>query len=57
MDLVATVRRLRIDSLAVPALGAGLGALDWADVEPRIWCAFAGATAVSVYLYPPRPSR
>ncbi|MEU5436073.1 macro domain-containing protein [Streptomyces sp. NPDC020719] len=53
-DLVATVRRLGIDSLAVPALGAGLGGLHWADVEPLIRAAFADVPGVHLHLYPPR---
>ncbi|MFI1176791.1 macro domain-containing protein [Streptomyces melanogenes] len=55
IDLVATVQRLGIASLAIPALGAGLGGLEWADVEPRIRRAFADAPGVSLFLYPPHP--
>ena len=40
-DLVDTVRRLGIRSIAVPPLGCGNGGLNWADVRPRIEAAFA----------------
>jgi O-acetyl-ADP-ribose deacetylase (regulator of RNase III) len=51
--LVATVRRLRIRSIAVPPLGCGNGGLDWADVRPRIEAAFAELPDVHVHLYSP----
>lgn len=35
-DLVAVIRERGIRSIAVPPLGAGLGGLDWKDVQPRI---------------------
>src|SRR5262245_395774 len=35
-DLVATIKNLRIKSVAVPPLGCGNGGLDWDDVRPRI---------------------
>ncbi|MFD9792530.1 macro domain-containing protein [Streptomyces sp. NPDC059070] len=55
-DLVATVQRLGIDSLAVPALGAGLGGMEWSEVEPRIRRAFATVRGVRLCLYLPRTS-
>lgn len=35
-DLARVIGELGIRSVAVPALGAGLGGLDWTDVEPLI---------------------
>lgn len=52
-DLVATVRRLGISSIAVPPLGCGNGGLDWADVRPMIESVFAQLPDVHVLLYPP----
>jgi O-acetyl-ADP-ribose deacetylase (regulator of RNase III) len=52
-DLVATIRRLEIRSIAIPPLGCGNGGLDWSDVRPRIEAAFAEVPEVQVLLYPP----
>ncbi|MBC7974636.1 MAG: macro domain-containing protein [Myxococcales bacterium] len=51
--LVADVRRLGIQSIAVPPLGCGLGGLDWAVVRPRIEDAFAALPGVAVLLFEP----
>jgi O-acetyl-ADP-ribose deacetylase (regulator of RNase III) len=34
--LVGEIRALRIQSVAIPPLGSGLGGLDWTDVRPKI---------------------
>lgn len=52
-DLVDTIIRLDIKSIAVPPLGCGLGGLDWQDVEPVIREAFSRVPDVEVLLYPP----
>ena len=52
-DLVATIKRLGICSIAIPPLGCGNGGLDWNEVRPRIEAAFAEVPAVRVLLYPP----
>ena len=52
-DLIATVRRLNIRSIAVPPLGCGNGGLNWADVRPRIEVAFAELPDVKVQLFAP----
>lgn len=52
-DLVATVRRLGISSIAVPPLGCGYGGLAWADVRPLIERAFETLPDVDVQLYAP----
>ncbi len=53
VDLVATVQRLGIRSIAIPPLGCGLGGLDWKEVRPRIEVAFAALSDVRVQLYAP----
>jgi O-acetyl-ADP-ribose deacetylase (regulator of RNase III) len=52
-DLVTTVRRLGIGSIAIPALGCGNGGLNWADVRPRIEAAFNDLPEVDVLLFAP----
>ena len=42
-----------IRSIAVPALGAGLGGLDWDDVRPRIEAALGDLDNVEVRVYEP----
>jgi O-acetyl-ADP-ribose deacetylase (regulator of RNase III) len=51
--LVAEVRRRGIRSIAIPALGAGLGGLDWADVCPRIERAMRELPNISVVVFEP----
>jgi O-acetyl-ADP-ribose deacetylase (regulator of RNase III) len=53
MDLVQVVRGRRITSIAVPALGCGLGGLRWHEVRPLIEAAFDEAPEVRVLLFPP----
>ncbi|HSY51034.1 MAG TPA: macro domain-containing protein [Thermoanaerobaculia bacterium] len=53
LDLVATIRRLGIHSIAIPPLGCGNGGLDWSDVRPRIEAALTELPDVRVLLYPP----
>ncbi|MBX3158540.1 MAG: macro domain-containing protein [Deltaproteobacteria bacterium] len=51
--LIGEVRRRDIRSIAVPALGCGLGGLDWAQVKPLIEDAFGAVPDVRVALYEP----
>ena len=51
--LIADVRRLNINSIAVPPLGCGLGGLDWSEVRPLIDSAFSELPDVRVLLYEP----
>ena len=51
--LVAEVRRLKIRSIAVPALGCGLGGLDWNDVRPRIESALMQLPEVHAIVFKP----
>jgi O-acetyl-ADP-ribose deacetylase (regulator of RNase III) len=52
-DLVATIKRLGIRSIAIPPLGCGNGGLDWSDVRPRIEAAMHELPDVRVLVYPP----
>lgn len=52
-DLLATIHRLGIKSIALPPLGCGHGGLDWTDVEPLIREAFVNAPEVQVKLFAP----
>ncbi len=52
-DLVATVKRLGIESIAIPPLGCGNGGLNWSDVRPLIDRAFADLPAVKVLMFEP----
>ncbi|MBI4814657.1 MAG: macro domain-containing protein [Deltaproteobacteria bacterium] len=53
LDLAARVRELEIASIAIPALGCGLGGLSWADVRPRIVDSFSDLPLVRVVLFEP----
>lgn len=52
-DLVATIHRLNIRSLAVPPLGCGNGGLDWAEVQPMINSALGQLPNVRVLVFAP----
>ena len=52
-DLVARCAELDVESVAMPALGCGLGGLDFDQVLPLIQGAFAGS-AVKVTVYRPQ---
>lgn len=51
--LVKEVQERKIQSIAIPPLGCGLGGLDWRDVRPRIERAFAGFPEVRTVVYEP----
>ena len=53
--LVADVQRLGIRSVAVPALGCGLGGLPWPEVSERMQQAFEAAPDVTWSVYQPNP--
>lgn len=52
-ELAKGIKHFEIASIAIPALGCGLGGLDWSDVAPRIYRAFATLPTVDVLLYAP----
>ena len=51
--LVEEIRKRRIKSIALPALGCGNGGLDWGEVLPAIRSALADLTDVRLFVYPP----
>lgn len=53
VDLVETIRRLGIESIAIPPLGSGLGGLDWEDVRPRIEHALGDIQDIHTIVYEP----
>jgi len=53
VDLIDQVKERSITSIAVPALGCGLGSLDWAEVKPLIVEGCAAISATRVFLYGP----
>lgn len=53
-DLVRQVRRLGVNSIAIPALGCQNGGLSWDAVEPLIRGAFEPLACVDVQLYSPQ---
>ena len=52
-DLVATIQKLHIRSIAIPPLGCGNGGLDWNEVRPRIEAALAEVPEVEALVYTP----
>lgn len=54
VDLRQKVQELNIESLALPALGAGNGGLDWVEVRPLIIEAFVALPEIRVLLYEPQ---
>lgn len=55
-SLISEVKRLEIKSIAIPALGSGLGGLDWLQVKSIIIDAFSQLPDVDVLLYEPHYS-
>lgn len=56
-DLARVIRELGVRSVAVPALGAGLGGLSWADVEPLITAKLGALDATTVVYSPANAAR
>ncbi len=52
--LVSDLRRLNIESVAIPALGCGMGGLDWDEVRPLIEIAFADLPDIQVAVFEPQ---
>lgn len=55
VDLVEVIRRLEIRSVAIPAIGCGLGGLEWDDVRGLIEIAASRLPNVFFEVYPPLP--
>lgn len=53
LDLVDTIKRLNIRSIAVPPLGCGHGGLDWTDVRPLIESTLGRLKDVRVLVFAP----
>ncbi len=53
-DLARVLHRLQIQSIAIPALGCGLGGLDWQVVKPIIMEALRPFDAMDIMLYGPQ---
>src|SRR5277367_2438846 len=51
--LVGEIKRRRIKSIAIPALGSGLGGLNWQEVRIRIEAAMRELADVQVVVYEP----
>lgn len=51
--LVDTIRRHKIRSIAVPALGSGLGGLNWNEVRPRIEDALRDIPKLQTVMFEP----
>ncbi len=52
-DLAFVVYTLKINSIAIPALGCGLGQLRWLDVKPLIEETFSKMEDVDVIMFEP----
>lgn len=52
-SLLEEIEKRSARSIAVPALGCGLGGLDWKNVRPLIEKTFAGKTDIKVFLFLP----
>lgn len=52
-DLVDTIQKHRIHSIAIPPLGSGLGGLDWSIVKSRIHAALRSLSDIHVIIYEP----
>ena len=51
--LVLEIEKLRVNSIAIPALGCGNGGLDWSDVKPLIESKFSKLQNVKVIVFEP----
>ena len=53
-SLKAEVKRLNLKSVAIPALGSGLGGLPWHQVEQLIQSSLSQLSSVQWHVYPPQ---
>lgn len=56
-DLIRVVREERIQSIAIPPLGCGLGGLDWAKVKPLIQATIGRMDGVTAIVFEPSEQR
>ncbi len=52
-DLVRQVKKINIESIAIPPLGSGLGCLDWEVVKSKIVSAFGKDEDIQINIYEP----
>lgn len=52
-DLRAFIVENKVQSIAIPPLGAGNGGLNWSDVKPKIEAALSGLEGVDIYVFEP----
>lgn len=52
-SLIEDIKRLEIQSIAMPPLGCGNGGLDWQQVHPQIELAFTQTPNTKLYLFEP----
>ncbi len=55
-DLARIIEFYNITSIAIPALGCGLGGLKWPQVKATIYAAMDGLPNVRILIYPPKGS-
>lgn len=53
IDLVDTIQKYNIRTIAIPPLGSGLGGLDWSVVKPKIEAVLRSLSDVQVFIYEP----
>jgi O-acetyl-ADP-ribose deacetylase (regulator of RNase III) len=56
-DLIRVIRELGLKSLAIPALGAGNGGLDWVQVKELIESRLGSLDGIDIRVYPPTRDR
>ena len=56
-NLLEQMRLRELQSVAIPALGAGLGGLEWDDVEQAIWDVMNVPDDIMVEVFPPRQAK
>ena len=52
-DLVRVLREYKVESVAIPPLGCGLGGLQWSEIRPMIEGALAALPDLQVLLFQP----
>lgn len=53
-ELRRTILDLKIDSIAIPPLGCGLGGLNWGDVRPKIQDALSDLPNIQIRVFEPQ---
>lgn len=53
IDLVVTIKKYNIRTIAIPPLGSGLGGLNWSVVKPRVEAVLHTLSDVQIFIYEP----